>query len=73
MSARTQGVVKWFNPTKGFGFITVDGRDDCFVHINEVKKSGLDELLENDKVEFDLEPSKKLGKGPCAANIKVLR
>lgn len=68
----TQGVVKWFNPTKGFGFITVDGQEDVFVHITDVRKSNLDELNEGDKVEFTEAPSKQKGKGPCATEIKVL-
>lgn len=49
------GTVKWFNTTKGFGFIAPeDGGKDVFVHISVVQKSGLEGLTENQNVEFDL-------------------
>ncbi len=49
------GTVKWFNPTKGFGFIQPDnGGSDVFVHITAVKEAGLDTLNEGQKVSFDL-------------------
>ena len=51
----TTGTVKWFNETKGFGFIVPDaGGDDAFVHITAVKESGVDRLEDNQRVEFDL-------------------
>jgi len=61
-----QGVIKFFNDSKGFGFIKPDdGGDDIFVHI-----SGLvDEVRENDKVEFDVERGKK---GMNATNVKIV-
>lgn len=50
------GTVKWFNPTKGFGFIQPDGGgNDVFVHISAVERAGLATLNENQKVEFELE------------------
>jgi len=50
------GIVKWFNPTKGFGFIQPeDGTKDVFVHISAVERSGLGNLQEGQKVSFDLE------------------
>ena len=50
------GTVKWFNPTKGFGFIQPeDGTKDVFVHISAVERSGLGNLQEGQKVSFDLE------------------
>jgi CspA family cold shock protein len=50
------GTVKWFNTTKGFGFIQPDdGSKDVFVHISAVERSGLGRLNEGDKVSFDLE------------------
>jgi len=50
------GTVKWFNPTKGFGFIQPDGGSrDVFVHISAVERAGLQSLDENQKVEFDVE------------------
>ena len=49
------GVVKWFNTTKGYGFIAPDdGGKDVFVHITAVQQSGLESLTENQKVEFEL-------------------
>lgn len=50
------GTVKWFNPTKGYGFITPDaGGKDVFVHITAVQKANLRDLPEGQKVSFDLE------------------
>jgi len=51
-----KGTVKWFNPTKGFGFIQPDGGSrDEFVHIAAVEQAGLSSLDENQKVEFEVE------------------
>lgn len=51
------GTVKWFNPTKGFGFIEPeDGGKDAFVHISAVQKAGLQTLREGQKVKFELVP-----------------
>ncbi len=53
----TIGTVKWFNPTKGYGFIEPeDGSKDAFVHISAVEKAGLSTLTEGQKVEFELVP-----------------
>ena len=50
------GTVKWFNPVKGYGFITPDeGGSDAFVHISAVERAGLSTLQEGQKVNFDLE------------------
>ena len=50
------GTVKWFNPVKGYGFITPDeGGSDAFVHISAVERAGLSTLQEGQKVSFDLE------------------
>ncbi len=58
-----QGVVKWFNPTKGFGFIQPDeGGADVFVHISAVEAAGLRSLNEGQKISYELEKDRKSGK-----------
>ncbi len=65
------GTVKWFNTTKGYGFITPDqGGSDVFVHISAVERSGLRGLSEGQKISYDLEPDRKTGKN-AAVNLKV--
>ncbi len=59
----TTGTVKWFNSTKGFGFIQPDnGGTDAFVHISAVERAGMRELVEGQKIGFDLERDHKSGK-----------
>ena len=65
------GTVKWFNATKGFGFIAQEGGEDVFVHFSAIAASGYRELHEGQKVEFDVENDPK-GKGLRAANVMVL-
>ena len=65
------GTVKFFNSSKGYGFITPDdGGRDVFVHVTAVEQSGLPGLADGQKVSFDTEPDKR-GKGPKAVNLQV--
>ena len=65
-----KGTVKWFNMSKGFGFIGPDdGSKDVFVHISAVERSGLSELREGQKVEFEVGADRKSGKQE-ATNLK---
>ena len=62
------GIVKWFNGSKGYGFIAPDdGGEDLFVHHSEVKVDGYATLDEGQKVDFEIGQGKK---GPCATNVK---
>ncbi|MCB1954799.1 MAG: cold-shock protein [Rhodocyclaceae bacterium] len=69
MSTQT-GIVKWFNDSKGFGFITPDqGGEDVFAHFREIQTSGFKTLAENQRVEFEVRQGPK---GLQAANIRPL-
>ena len=63
-----EGTVKFFNATKGFGFITPsDGSNDVFVHISALEASGMGQLVEGQKVSFDIQPD---AKGSKAVNLR---
>jgi CspA family cold shock protein len=68
MSERVTGTVKWFNGSKGYGFIARDGGEDVFVHYSAIEgQSGFRNLEEGDRVEFAIEQGQK---GPAAAEVR---
>jgi CspA family cold shock protein len=67
---RTTGTVKWFNDSKGFGFITPEnGSKDCFVHHSAIQGGGFKTLAEGERVEFEIVQGQK---GPAAENVTKL-
>jgi CspA family cold shock protein len=67
---RIRGTVKWFNETKGYGFLRRDdGQSDCFVHHSEIQSQGYRTLQEGERVEFDVVQQPK---GPKASNVVKL-
>ena len=64
-----QGTVKWFNADKGFGFISVDGGQDVFVHFSAIIADGYRSLDEDQRVEFDVVQGPK---GPQAENVRAV-
>ena len=63
------GIVKWFNQSKGYGFIEQENGPDVFVHHSGINSTGFKTLNEGDRVSFDIEQGKK---GPAAANVTVM-
>jgi CspA family cold shock protein len=63
------GIVKWFNDAKGFGFIEQEEGDDVFVHHSAINATGFKSLKEGDRVSFDVQQGPK---GPAAANVTVI-
>jgi CspA family cold shock protein len=69
MSDRITGTVKWFNASKGYGFIEHQGGPDVFVHFSAIQSNGFRTLQEGQSVEFTIEQGPK---GPQAANVTVV-
>ena len=69
MAEREQGTVKWFNGSKGYGFIERDNGEDVFVHYTAIQGEGYRNLEEGQRVEFTIEQGQK---GPQAANVVPL-
>jgi CspA family cold shock protein len=69
MAERKEGTVKWFNNSKGYGFITQQSGEDVFVHFQSIKGDGFKTLEENDKVEFTITQGPK---GLQAADVQVI-
>lgn len=69
MGETKTGTVKWFSDQKGYGFITVDGEKDVFVHHSAITGEGFRSLREGERVEFTIEQGQK---GPAAANVRKL-
>lgn len=69
MSTTTTGTVKWFNETKGFGFIEQASGPDVFAHFSEIASTGFKTLQEGQRVQFNVTQGQK---GPQAAKIVVL-
>ena len=66
LAAMTKGTVKWFNESKGYGFITAEDGTDVFAHYSAIQGDGFKTLAEGDSVSFDVLPGEK---GPKASNI----
>jgi CspA family cold shock protein len=69
MSDQTTGTVKWFNESKGFGFIEQESGPDVFVHFSAIKSEGFKTLAEGQKVEFTVTQGQK---GPQAENVMAV-
>lgn len=69
MAERENGTVKWFNGSKGFGFIERQNGEDCFVHYSAIMGDGYRDLAEGQQVEFEVELADR---GPKAINVSIV-
>jgi cold shock protein len=70
--SRQTGTVKFFNSSKGFGFITPQGGSkDVFVHVSALEKAGISHLTDGQQVSFEVEPD-RMGKGPKAVKLELI-
>jgi len=69
MSERITGIVKWFDASRGYGFVTRDGGADVFVHQSAIQAEGYRSLAEGQRIEFEVEQGPK---GPKASNVIAL-
>ena len=70
--SRQTGTVKFFNSSKGFGFITPQGGSkDVFVHVSALEKAGISHLTDGQQVSFEIEPD-RMGKGPKAVKLELI-
>jgi CspA family cold shock protein len=67
MSESKIGTIKWFSDQRGYGFITLDGSEDIFMHHSVIVEPGFRSLKEGDRVEFTIDQHQK---GPAAANVR---
>ncbi len=66
---RTEGTVKWFNESKGYGFITADSGNDVFVHYSAIQQDGFKTLAEGQRVSFEIVQGSK---GPQASEVTAV-
>jgi CspA family cold shock protein len=70
--SRQNGTVKFFNSSKGYGFITPEGgAKDVFVHVSALEQAGISHLSDGQQVSFEIEPD-RMGKGPKAVRIEIV-
>lgn len=71
MGEVVKGTVKWFNDKKGYGFITVEGQDDVFVHFQEIQSEGFKSLKQGEEVEFEIVDGEKGKQAKTVIKVEV--
>lgn len=72
MPEKLTGFCKWFDPRKGYGFLSVEDHEDIFVHFSNIEMDGYKKLDQGDFVEFELIENSENEKGPEAINVKIV-